>query len=130
VYWQARPSTISSSHSSTVVREGRGGVVARDLVVAQGPLRFPGGGEVPAEDGSHLVRSALCCGLERPRGAAVQQPALGAQQPVVRRLLDQGVPEAVDGLGPPGHLVQEILGAQLVQGGVQRLAGGADRGQQ
>ena len=105
-------------------------MVARDLVVAQGALRFPGGGEVPAEDGRHLVRSAVRCCLERPRGAAVQQAALGAQQPVVGRLLDQGVPEAVDGFGPPGHLVQEIPGAQLVQGGVQRLAGGAHRGQQ
>ena len=113
-----------------VVREGRGGVVGRDLVVAQGALRFPGGGEVPAEDGGHLVRSALGCRLERPGGAAVQQAALGAQQPVVGRLLNQGVPEAVDGFGPPGHLVQEILGAQLGQGGLERLVRGAHRGQQ
>ena len=113
-----------------VVGEGRGGVVARDLVVAQRPAWFPGGGEVPAEDGGHLVRSAVRRRLERPRGAAVQQAALGAQQPVVGRLLDQGVPEAVDGLAAPGHLVQQVPGAQLVQGGAQRLAGGAHRGQQ
>ena len=113
-----------------VVGEGRGGVVARHLVVPQRPRRLPGGGEVPAEDGRHLVRSAVRCCLERPRGAAVQQPALGAQQPVVGRLLDQGVPEAVDGLGPAWHLVQQVPGSQLVQGGAERLAGGAHRGQQ
>ena len=113
-----------------VVGEGHGGVVARHLVIPQRPVRLPGGGEVPAEDGGYLVRSALCCRLERPRGAAMQEPAFGAQQPVVGRLLDQGVPEAVDGLAPPGQLVQQVPGAQFVQGGAQRLAGGAHRGQQ
>ena len=107
-----------------------GGVVACHLVIAQGPAWFPGGGEVPAEDGGYLVRSALCCRLERPRGAAMQEPAFGPQQPVVGRLLDQGVPEAVDGLAPSGHLVQQVPGPQFVQGGAQRFAGAAHRGQQ
>ena len=113
-----------------VVGEGRRGVVARHLEVPQGARRFSGRGEVPSEHGGDLFLAALRRGLERPGGPAVQQAALRAQQAVVGGLLDEGVAEAVDGLGLLGHLPQEVPGAQLGQGGPQRLVYGAHRGQQ
>ena len=113
-----------------VVGEGRRGVVAGHLEVPQGARLLPGRGEVRAEHGGDLFLAAPRRGLQRPGGPAVQQAALRAQQAVVGRLLDEGVAEAVDGLGLPGHLLQQVLGAQLRQGGPQRLLRGAHRGQQ
>ena len=105
-------------------------MVARHLEVPQGARRLSGRGEVPAEHRGDLFGAALRRGLQRPGGPAVQPPALRAQQPVVGRLLDEGVTEAVDGLGVLGHLLQQVLGAQLGQGRPQRLVRGAHRGQQ
>ena len=105
-------------------------MVARHFEVVQGARRLTGRGEVPAEHRGDLSRATLRRGLQRPGGPAVQQAALGAQQPVVGRLLDEGVAEAVDRLGLLGHLPQEVLGAQFRQGGPQRLVRGTHHGKQ
>ena len=99
-----------------VVGESASGVITRHLEVAQGAVRLSRRGEVPPEHGGDLFRPAIRRRLQRPRGAAMQQAAFGAQQPVVDGLLDEGMPEPEGGLGEPGRLLQEALRAQLVQG--------------
>src|ERR1700678_215696 len=71
-----------------------------------------GQGEVGAEDGRDLSQVASRSFLQDPGDATVQQPAFGAEQSAVDRLLDHGVPEA-GGRGS-WELADQVAGAQFV----------------
>jgi len=91
-------------------------VVAGQFQVAERAFGYAGRGVVPSEDGGGLFFPAGAPDLPRPGGAPVQVAALRAQQPAVRCLLDEGVPEPVAGVGRAGDLPDEVPGPRPTNG--------------
>lgn len=88
-------------------------MVAGYSEMVHGAVTLPGGGVMVAEQGCHFLQAIGGGLLDTPSHSGMQLLSLCPQQPLVRRLLHQGMSKPVCAFGLSGYLGEQAGCAEL-----------------